>query len=173
MSPRQKTTFTYEHAVLGFLVATPLHAYALHQVIVESPLGRIWHVKQSACYAIVARLAEAGFVEMFDSDDDVRGKRLLVCSDLGKTVFNRWCRVAVLHARDMRIEFLAKLYFCTQSGPEAVAELYANQTARCHEWLDAIPEIDTTDTFLTAVQRYRLGQIHATVAWMDACRPKP
>ncbi|MFM2308849.1 MAG: hypothetical protein RLY87_970 [Chloroflexota bacterium] len=173
MSPRQKTTFTYEYAVLGFLVAAPLHAYALHQTIVESPLGRIWHIKQSAFYAIVARLADAGYVQSYDSDEDVRGKRLLVCSDLGKTVFDRWCREAVMHARDMRIEFLAKLYFCTRAGPDAVAELYAQQTLRCNEWLRQIPQDEATDTFLIAVQRYRYGQIHATIAWMEACRPKP
>jgi len=173
MSPRQKTTFTYEHAVLGFVAATPLHAYALHQAIVDSPLGRIWHIKQSAFYAVVARLVDAGYLSTYDSEDDGRGKRLLVCSPLGSIVFERWSRAAVAHARDMRIEFLAKLYFCSLRGPEAVTELYVNQSQRCSDWLHQLTVDESTDPFTHAVQRYRYGQIQATITWMDACRPTP
>ena len=173
MSPRQKTTFTYEYTVLGFLSAAPMHAYALHQTIVDSSLGKIWHIKQSAFYAIVARMVEAGFIGGFDSDDDGRGKRMLTCTPHGDVVFHAWCRASVGHARDMRIEFLAKLYFCTLQGPDAVATLYANQVLRCNEWLSQCSTVVSTDPFVHAVQRYRYGQIQATIAWMEEYQPTP
>jgi DNA-binding PadR family transcriptional regulator len=171
MSPRQKTTFTYEYAVLGFLSAAPMHAYALHQTIVDSSLGKIWHIKQSAFYAIVARMADAGFLCGLDHDDDGRGKRMLACTPQGVAVFQSWCCAAVGHARDMRIEFLAKLYFCTLQGSDAVTLLYVNQVSRCHDWLLQCSNEASPDPFLTAVQRYRYGQIQAIIAWMEAYRP--
>ena len=170
MSPRQKTTFTYEHTVLGFLIETPLHAYALHQTVVDSPLGNIWHIKQSAFYAIIARMQEVGFICAIESEDDGRGKRMLVCTPAGQAIYARWCSSPVAHPRDMRIEFLAKVYFCSLHGPEAIAALYDQQTQRCQHWLDEITIDPVGDQYRTAVLQYRRGQIQATISWMEACR---
>ncbi len=171
MSPRQKTTFTYEHAILGFLIEAPMHAYALHLRLVESPIGNIWHIKQSAFYAIVVRMQEAGLLLAAESEDDGRGKRLLVCTPLGETIFGQWCSAYVAHPRDMRIEFMAKLYFCTIRGPSAVSALYQQQSVRCQQWLDQLVIDPAVDYYTNSVQRYRRGQIQATIAWMEAGRP--
>jgi DNA-binding PadR family transcriptional regulator len=170
MSPRQKTSFTYEHTVLGFLLEAPMHAYALHQTVVDSPLGNIWHIKQSAFYAIVARMQEVGFLCAIESDDDGRGKRMLGCTPVGQAKFARWCSSPVAHPRDMRIEFLSKLYFCSRRSPAAIAALYDQQTDRCQRWLDDIVVEPHADQYRIAVMHYRRGQIQATIQWLEACR---
>jgi DNA-binding PadR family transcriptional regulator len=108
MSPRQKEPLTYEHALLGFLSQTPMHAYALHHTVMQSPLGMVWRVKQSALYAMLTRLAAEGYIDAGDEDLTARGKRLLTLTTIGQGAFMAWCVTPVAHPRDMRMEFLAQ-----------------------------------------------------------------
>jgi DNA-binding PadR family transcriptional regulator len=170
MSPRQKNAFTHEHAVLGFLTAQPAHAYALHARLHASPVGQIWHIKQSAFYAIVSRLQLAGLVTTAPGEDETRGKRLLECTPAGVAAFSAWCAAPVAHPRDIRIEFLAKLYFCSLQGPDAVAALYDAQVPVCRSWVAHSARPMNDDPYRCAVQHYRSGQIHATIDWLQQCR---
>ena len=162
MSPRQKEPITYEHALLGFLIESPMHAYALHVALVQSPLGAVWHLKQSACYAMIARLAAE---EMLDtgSEDDARGKRALTITPHGYACFRQWCVTPVPHPRDMRIEFLAKLYFATSISPTERRMLIAAQHHQIAYWY---PKNTPSHGFHHDVFTYRRGQIDAIAAWL-------
>ena len=169
MSPRQKEPITYEHALLGFLVESPMHAYALHVALVQSPLGAVWHLKQSACYAMIARLAEEDMVDT-GSGDDARGKRVLTITPHGYACFRQWCITPVPHPRDMRIEFLAKLYFATAIAVSERQTLIAAQQQRIAYWY---PKSMTTHRFHSDVLSYRRGQIDAIAAWLVQLNAHP
>ena len=172
MSPRQKTSFTHEHAVLGFLEAQPLHAYALHTQLYESPIGQIWHIKQAAFYAVVTRLQAAGYVSSAECDDDQRGRRLLACTLAGSSAFRAWRSRPVMHPRDMRIEFLAKLYFCAAGDGAAVDALCAAQLTVCGRWLAQSVHPQARSPYERAVQAYRTGQIQAILDWLLECQQR-
>lgn len=163
MSPRQKEPLTYEHALLGFLAPAPLHAYALHLAVMQSPLGRVWHIKQSACYAMISRLCDEQYIDAGVEDMSARGKRLLSITKLGIQCFETWCVSPVAHPRDMRITFLAKLYFATQQSVARRHQLIAAQQARVHTWY---PTVAAPDSFLLDVHAYRIGQIQAIATWL-------
>ena len=63
MCPMIKTPLTMEYALLGFLRQRPMHAYEMHQTLMQAEaLGLVWHVKQSQLYALITRLEDEAFV---------------------------------------------------------------------------------------------------------------
>ncbi|MFM7679827.1 MAG: PadR family transcriptional regulator [Roseiflexaceae bacterium] len=164
MSPRQKEPLTYEHALLGFVVSTPLHAYALHLALVRSPLGQVWHLKQSACYAMISRLVDEAYIDIRGEEPTVRGKRMLECTAAGYAAFATWIIAPVAHPRDMRIEFLAKLYFASQQSAAHRSTLICAQQAKIAYWYTDAP---VSDQFTADVHAYRRGQIDAIALWLD------
>jgi len=166
MSPRQKEPLTFEHALLGFLSQTPMHAYALHQTVMQSPLGMVWRVKQSALYAMLTRLAGEGYIDAGEEDPTARGKRLLTLTATGHTAFMSWCVKPVAHPRDMRMEFLAKLYFLSQFPTTARHQLIDAQLLHAQEWIEPL---DATMTpYAQTVRQFRNGQIAAIHAWLSS-----
>jgi PadR family transcriptional regulator AphA len=170
MSPRQKDPLTYEHALLGFLIETPLHAYALHQQMIQTPLGQVWHIKQSALYAMISRLYDESYITVSADKDDARGKRYLTITTSGQQTFHAWCRTPVVHPRDIRIEFLAKLYFTMRCYPVDAMQLLEQQHQMCISWLHQI-KAPTGDTqYERMVYAYRRGQIEAAIHWVGECK---
>jgi len=163
MSPRQKTPLTYELALLGFVASSPLHAYALHLALMRSPLGNVWHLKQSACYAMISRLVDDALLDTRDDETTARGKRMLYITAAGQAAFLQWMVAPVHHPRDMRIEFLAKLYFATAQSPAHRATLIAAQQAKIPHWYGDAP---VADRFTHDVHAYRRGHIDAIALWL-------
>jgi PadR family transcriptional regulator AphA len=164
MSPRQKEPLTYEHALLGFVVAKPLHAYALHHALVRSPLGQVWHLKQSACYAMISRLLDEAYIAAHNEEPTARGKRLLGITDAGHSALATWIVAPVAHPRDMRIEFLAKLYFASQQSVAHRSALISAQQAKITHWYT---NSIVSDQFTADVHAYRRGQIDAIALWLN------
>jgi len=165
MSPRQKEPLTYEHALLGFLLQTPMHAYALHHTLMYSPLGSVWRVKQSALYAMLTRLADEGLLYAGEEDIAARGKRVFTVTPTGETAFMEWCVTPVPHPRDMRMEFLAKLYFLEQLPPHFHQKLLRAQQFQAQQWYE--PLDDTLSRYAQRVRQFRNGQITAIQAWLS------
>ena len=170
MSPRQKEPLTYEHALLGFLIDKPLHTYALHQLMLQSPLGQVWHIKQSALYAMISRLSDDAYITVSTDKNDARGKRSLTITPEGRAHFVQWCATPVLHPRDIRIEFLAKLYFTTRCFPTQIPHLLTQQHAICTQWLNQMVQPHTDDRYLAMVYAYRRGHIEAAIQWIEECQ---
>lgn len=164
MSPRQKEPLTYEHALLGFLSKTPMHAYALHQMVGQSPLGVVWRVKQSALYAMLSRLASERFIAVAEEDRNARGKRLLTLTATGATAFAQWCVTPVPHPRDMRMEFLAKLFFLVQSPADVRQQLIRAQQLQALQWYE--PPDTQISPYAQTVRQFRNGQITAIQTWL-------
>lgn len=164
MSPRQKEPLTYEHALLGFLAQSPMHAYALHHTVMQSPVGMVWRVKQSALYAMLTRLATEGLIDAGAEDITARGKRLLSLTPTGHTAFMAWCVTPVPHPRDMRMEFLAKLYFLEQFPAPMRQQLIQAQQQRAQHWQEPLDPLMTP--YAQLVRQFRNGQITAIQTWL-------
>jgi DNA-binding PadR family transcriptional regulator len=164
-----------EHALLGFVRHQPMHAYEIHQKLAQSTdLGRVWHLKQSHLYALLGRLEEAGYLETTTEIQGARPPRkMLSLTEAGRAAFGRWLVMPVTHGRDFRLEFLAKLYFAGESGPEIVRRLIAEQQTVSRSWLadlrtqaDALPADRRYDRL---VLEFRIQQIEAILTWLDTC----
>ncbi len=174
MSPMVKLPLTLEHALLGFLWKEPMHAYEMHQALKEArELGLIWHLKQSQLYALLARLEEAGYIATVTEPQGTRPPRKVMhLTPAGRDAFQLWMRTPVEHGRDFRQEFLAKLYFARADGAATVTALVELQAEECRNWLVGLQTraaATPQDSFDWLVLQFRIGQVQAILAWLDAC----
>ncbi len=118
-----------EYALLGSLMSGPRHGYEILQLL-ETDLGPAWRVSTSQLYALLKRLEKEGLLNSSVETQDTRpSKRVFAVTPAGKERFLEWLKSPTDHARDLRIEFLAKLYFFQQLGLHGGTEMVKSQTA--------------------------------------------
>lgn len=173
MSPMIKAPLTMEHALLGFLRDEPMHAYEMHHQLHQAEaLGLVWRIKQSQLYALLARLEEAGYLTTVTTPQETRpARKMLYLTPEGRSAFEAWRVIPVQHGRDLRQEFLAKLYFAQQEGAASVETLVDAQRAACHTMLAALRARAEAaeEPYARLVFEFRLSQVEATFAWLDRC----
>lgn len=171
-----KHPLTIEFALLGLIRQQPMHPYEVYQRLCTDPaLGDIWRIKQANLYALLRRLEEEGFLVAFTETPGNRPpRRVLSLTMHGHEVFSRWMRTPVTRGRDVRLEFLAKLYFAHQEGTDAVQVLLAHQRRACQQLLDTLDQkvraLPHDQSYRRLVTQFRRGQIQAMLAWLETCR---
>jgi DNA-binding PadR family transcriptional regulator len=175
MSPRAKSPFDLEYALLGLLRNGPLHAYEVHQRLEDTEvLSLIWRLKQRQVYALLERLEKEGYlVSSTEVQDSRPPKHMLQLTAEGKEALDLWLSMPVKHGRDFRQQFMAKLYFARQEGDAVVAVLIAQQRAVYQrqingfkQQLAAVPPGRELDRL---VYQFRISQLEMILAWLDLC----
>jgi DNA-binding PadR family transcriptional regulator len=175
MSPKIRFPLTIEHALLGFLRRRPMHGYEIHQQLADpSGPGIVWRLKQSNLYAILVRLEEAGYVQAALEPQQARPpRRVFRLTPDGEQAFLSWVQSPVALPRQIRLEFLAKLYFARQEGPQLAERLIAGQRGACRRWLQrqtsAAAAVPAGRPYERLVHEFRIGQIEAMLAWLETC----
>ncbi len=174
--PQRPAPLTIELALLGFVRDEPMHGYEIHQQLVASGgLGEVWSVKQPLLYAHLKRLeAEGLVVGTIEAQSDRPARRLLAITRAGEAAFAHWLVRPVTRGRDLRLEFLAKLYFARRKGHAvALCLLDAQQRELC-QWLDRLDarrhDLPAGAIYDRLVVDYRRGQVSAALAWLTAVR---
>lgn len=168
-------SFSIEHVLLGFLRARPLHGYAIHQQLNNpADLGEVWHVKQGQLYALLIRLEEAGLIEAELEPQEARPPRKVFhLTTMGETAFLAWVESPVAHGRQLRLEFLAKLFFARREGLAVARRLIARQQEQCLTWETAVREqmadVAGERPYRYLVFAFRAGQIRAMQEWLTLC----
>lgn len=120
-----KTGPATEYALLGAMMDGPKHGYEILQFL-GPDLGSTWRVSTSQLYALLKRLERAHLLESKMETQDTRpSKRVFSLTSKGSQAFLRWLHSPTEHVRDLRIEFLAKLFFfdrLTLDGAERLVE---------------------------------------------------
>ena len=155
-------------ALLGFVRQQPSHGYDIYRQLTQSPeLRLIWQVKQSRLYALLARLEEAGLLSSTAEPSEGRPPRKVFhLTEAGAAAFDAWLAQPVAQPREIRLEFMLKLYFALQAGETAAARLVAGQQAVCVGWL-AGKEAAADAPFAQAVTAYRRAHVRAIGAWLE------
>lgn len=164
-----------EIALLGFVRKEPIHAYEIYlRLNTSEPLGQVWHLKQGHLYALLAKLEDAGYIV---SHMELQGasppRRMLVLTDAGWDLFEKWLTEPVLRGRDLRQLFFAKLFFASREGSGRVSVLTDRQRAACQ---DRIADLQERIAALTDDRQYerllyafRVNEMQATLVWLDEC----
>jgi len=167
-----QTRFPLEQALLGFLMRGPEHGYALHQHA-EEEIGRIWYIGISNVYGTLKGLEEAGYVESTLDQENYPPRKVYHITPAGQESFLKWVREPVPAIRDVRVEFLAKLYFFHTLDLEGREGLLSAQEACCHERIKDVERraaSSTQDDFDHLVLAFRRHRIQATLDWLEICR---
>jgi molybdenum ABC transporter molybdate-binding protein len=178
MSPRHQAPLTIEHALLGFVRQQPLHAYAVYQQLsAPDALGPVWQLKLSHFYALVAKLEQAGYLATTLEPQGTRPPRkVLHVTEAGDAAFARWLTTPVDDPTQLRLDFLARLYFAERVGPSAVRTLLAVQRAASRAWrADLWTQISgragqpDAGRFL----QLRVRQLESFLGWLDRSLAAP
>jgi len=168
---RRSRGLAVEFAVLGYLVEAPSHGYELRERL-KRGLGAFWRIASSHLYQVLHRLEEQGWV-MCGAEAGPTGPSRTVyrATEQGISAFWDWAMSPVHHVRQIRVEFMAKVYFLRRLAPGSLARLVEGQTEtlrRLEEHLSKRARLESDDDVLgTLAASYRRSQVRGTIRWLE------
>jgi DNA-binding PadR family transcriptional regulator len=134
--PKTKTYLTpAEYAVLGLVRQKPAYGYELQrQLSGPRGLGRVCPVEPAMVYAILKSLSG---LELIDGEWDSRAyppKAVYTATDAGEAEFARWLRRPVGRMREVRLDFLVKLYFVLSEDRALALRLLEEEIEACEAY---------------------------------------
>jgi PadR family transcriptional regulator AphA len=173
-----------EYALLGLLWDGPRHGYELHRAFAaDQELGTVCRLEQSQLYAFLKKLEHLGYLEgTLEPQEGRPPRRMLAVTDAGRQVFRRWVEAPVSRPREVRLQFLLKLYFARRFGRETVQSLIARQIEACQVFVKRLEDIPDEigsrrfiqkrdqapfEDFRAVVHQARIRQIEATIGWLN------
>jgi len=157
--------------LLGFLMIGPAHPYGLYRLF-DAELGRVWRLGRSHLYAHLSRLAASGMATTRKEGGGRRPARnVYSITPAGRRAFREWMRTPTRHVRNMRLEFLARLYFHRRLDLPGLDSLVSRQKEilRIHGKALRGEIAESADTYWRLVLSFRLCEMKALSAWLDGC----
>ena len=166
-----------EHAILGLLYFEQDggHGYDLARHFGDDqPLGDVLKLEPGMLYHHLKKLARTGWVTVDIEPQGTRPPRqVYTLTEDGKNELLRWLREPVRHTREIRLEFLVKLYFARLLDPDLAAELIRGQLDKSREMeaglesrLGGSPA--SSNDFARQVLDLRLLQTRAAITWLES-----
>lgn len=148
----------------------PVHGYDLQRQLAESALGRVIRIEPGMLYHYLKKLARRGLITAEVATQDGRPARHLhTLTTEGRDALAAWLAEPVATTREIRLEFLLKLWFARQR-PGAAAALVLAQLAMIDRHITSleaqIAALEDGDRFGADVLGLRLGQNRAIRDWL-------
>ncbi len=166
-----------EHAILGLLYFEQAggHGYDLARHFSDDqPLGDVLKLEPGMLYHHLKKLARTGWVTVDVEPQGTRPPRqVYTLTETGREELLRWLREPVQHTREIRLEFLIKLYFARLLDLDLAAELVRGQLDKSRQMeagLEnhlAASDVPTAD-FGRQVLDLRLLQTRAAISWLES-----
>ena len=173
--PRTKTYLTAsEYAVLGLLRQRPAYGYELQRRLSGGRgLARVCPVEPAMVYAILKSLSG---LELIDGEWDRSAyppRAVYAATAEGDAEFQRWLRRPVARMREVRLDFLVKLYFALEEDTDLAAELVSDQINACGSYGVAIDrELAeyAPDSFDAIALTSKASAARITGEWLMQCQ---
>ncbi|MBI5301997.1 MAG: PadR family transcriptional regulator [Chloroflexi bacterium] len=166
---------TARFALLGLLVDEAHHGYDLYQHFTDpAGLGQVWHLGMSQMYADLKTLEASDFVKATVEQQDSRpAKKVFALTPAGRAAFREWMATPSRGLREMRVEFIVRLFFARREGRRAVTALIERQDqalrAELARW-QVERSTEALDDFGQLVRAFRLNQTQAALTWLKSLR---
>jgi PadR family transcriptional regulator AphA len=145
------------------------------------PLAEIIHLEPGMLYHHLKRLDRAGWISgSLEPQGSRPPRQIYTITDAGRAELSRWLGEPVARTREIRLEFLVKLYFARRINPELAARLVAEQRETFRRLIASLTEqhvaaarSEVADdrlgdrTFVREVLDLRLAQTRAALDWLD------
>lgn len=174
-----------EHAILGLLAesSSGAHGYDLARHFSgEEPLGAIVRLEPGMLYHHLKKLDKSGWVAATVEQQGLRPpKQVYRLTDAGREELQRWLTAPVERTREIRLEFLVKLFFAQRVNPALVHPLIEHQRETLQRNLASLAEqqaamADKRDAepadreFTLRVLDLRTSQTQSALDWLDGLR---
>jgi PadR family transcriptional regulator AphA len=164
-----------DYAIMGLLREQPRHGYELAESFREGgDLASVCGMPNNVLYAQVHRLERfrlvAGTPEPIGR---TRLRTVLRLTPAGERAFLAWLDQPVGRMREVRQDFLVKLYFSRRTPSHDTAMLLDRQIARCEEYLtERVRErrAAAPGSFEELMSQMRVSGARATLDWLREYR---
>jgi DNA-binding PadR family transcriptional regulator len=138
--PRTKSTLTpAEYGILGLLRERPTYGYELQrQFSANQGLGRVCPVEPGMVYASLKSLSGLELIDGAWDSSSYPPRAVYSTTDLGEATFQRWLLAPVERMREVRLDFLVKLYFALKEDRALAARLIEGQIAATRAYAETI-----------------------------------
>jgi PadR family transcriptional regulator AphA len=164
-----------QYAILGLLHEHPAHGYELQRSF--SPAGalvEVAQVEQPTLYANLKDLAARNLIAGSEAREGARPPRTVYAlTEEGTRLLDTWLREPVQRLRQVRLDFLLKVYFARRRSDELVAALVDAQIQACHDYLAALEADSATRSpgdFAYLVAESRTSAARGTLDWLHTYR---
>ncbi|RIK43478.1 MAG: hypothetical protein DCC58_09545 [Chloroflexi bacterium] len=167
-------TMAVENTLLGLLKHQPRHGYDLaREFDDDTALAEVLHLEPSMLYAYLKKLESGGLiVAQIETNDPRPPRKIFTLTAAGEQVLQDWLDEPVTRTRDLRLEFLLKLYVARLLDARIAQRLVVRQRALCEGLVANLQEqvVAETDDFRKLVLEMRLAQNIALLSWLNAAR---
>lgn len=160
-----------EYAVLCLLALRPMHGYEMLSFLTGEGLDMVCPVEQSTLYTYLRNVESRGLVTWTEERVGLRPPRKTYeLSDAGKELVDDWLRIPVERMREVRLEFLLKLYFLNVLDHGAVAQLLADQIRFCEGYLLMVKVHNRPEesSFRRLVAQSKSSAAESTLSWLQS-----
>ncbi|MGI8475123.1 MAG: PadR family transcriptional regulator [Thermomicrobiales bacterium] len=170
-----------EHAILGLLSLDDGtgHGYDLARNFAEGqPLATVLRLEPGMLYHHLKKLDRAGWVTSAKEQQANRPPRQVhQITEAGRAELHRWLREPVAHTREIRLEFLVKLYFAGRVDAALRGRLIAEQLETSRRLESPLSDQTRRNAesdlpaeereFMYLVLQLRLAQTRAAIVWLE------
>jgi PadR family transcriptional regulator AphA len=157
--------------VLGLLQGRPAYGYELQRHLSGgSGLARACPVEPAMVYAILKSLSGLELIDGQWDTSQYPPKAVYTATAEGEATFERWLRHPVARMREVRSDFLAKLFFALQRDTGLARELSEAQVEACDDYaLRLRQELDQAPagSYDALVLRSKLTAANCTKEWIE------
>jgi len=179
MSRPARALGSADFALLGLVAERPRHGYELAEMFGNSgELAEVVPMPRNVLYAQVHRLERLDLLASHtESVGATPPRKILRLTDEGRRAYLHWLDRPVERMRDVRTDFLLKLYFSERTPGHDTARLVDAQIAACRRYLDRrVAEHAETTGFPRLLGGVRVASARSTLAWLEeyaAAMPLP
>jgi PadR family transcriptional regulator AphA len=173
MTRKKNTLSAPEHAVLG-LLRRPMHGYQVaREMAGGSGLGLVCPLGMSNVYFLLGTLQERGLVEVEERQEERYPPRVLLrATAAGHRAFDGWLREPVTRLRQVRLDFLVKLFFLSRENPALAQDLVGVHKDFCRrylaEWRELAESADAAGFDRLAIEA-KIAVGEGTLRWLGQC----
>lgn len=145
------------------------------------PLAEIIHLEPGMLYHHLKRLDKAGWISgSLEPQGSRPPRQVYAITDAGRAELRRWLTEPVARTRELRLDFLVKLYFARRIDSALAAHLVTEQQEIFRRLVASLTEqraaadrangdddAPTDHAFIRDVLDLRLAQTQAALTWLD------
>jgi len=159
-----------EFAVLGALHINKSHGYKLVKFLQDN-LDEICWLGRSQTYALLAKLEQEGLVTHERIEQmNLPARKVFSITQRGQDTLDNWILAPVPHLRDLRVEFMIKLFFARLRSHDIETNLLSEQLDLYKSKLSRLVllRLRASNRLMEDALDYRILMAQAACAWLES-----
>lgn len=158
-----------EYAVLSLLAVRPMHGYEMVCFLGDEGLDAVCPVEQSTLYTYLRNVEARDLVTWTEERVGNRPPRkTYALTPSGEMLIHDWLRRPVERMREVRLEFLLKLFFLNLTDRPAMKVLLSEQIGVCETYLAHIQAARAESPFRRLVALSKASAAEGTLGWLKS-----